>query len=147
MEKITFTLNSRITSLEALLSTCYTFIDRFYIYLDKNKSNFLVQLKPKENGKMPGSKIQGEFRNELISNLLREKIAKNNSRIREYIVGQAFSSSVSSPAPSPAAALQIEDDYLNDPLGIAIPWEEKARKKRGRRKSGSGKKRSAKKSR
>lgn len=145
MEKTTFLLNSRIVTLEALFSTCYTFIDRYYIYLDRNKSSFIVHLKPKEEGKPSAGKAEGEFRNELLSNLLRERIAKNNSRIREYIVGQAIFSSVSSGAP--AAASRAEEDYLDDPLGIAIPWEEKAGKKRKGKKSKGGKSRSKKRSR
>ena len=126
MNKITFSLNSKITSLEAIYSTCYAFIDKFYIYLDKNKENVIVAFQPKE-GKVNLKTIEGEFRNELLSNLLREKITKNNSKIREYILGQALYSST--PSKIEEFLTKTEEDYIEDPLGIAIPWEEKTKSK------------------
>ncbi|MBU1078320.1 MAG: His-Xaa-Ser system protein HxsD [Spirochaetes bacterium] len=127
MTKITFLLNSKITSLEAVYSTCYTFIDKFYIYLDKNSKNIIVTLQSKEDKKINLRKAEGEFRNELLNNLLREEIAKNNSKIREYIISQALYSAI--PTETDEFMDQIEEDYLDDPLGIAIPWEDKPKKK------------------
>lgn len=127
MNKIIFSLNSKITSLEAVYSTCYAFIDKFYIYLDKNKENFVVALQPKE-GKINLKTVEGEFRNELLNNLLREKIAKNNSKIREYILGQALYSST--PSEIEEFLTKTGEDYIEDPLGIAVPWEEKSKAKK-----------------
>jgi len=127
MKKITFLLNSKITSLEAIYSTCYSFIDKFYIYLDKNKDNFVVALQLKEGEKASQTAVEGEFRNELLNNLLREKIAKNNAKIREYILGQALYSST--PSEIEEFLSKTSEDYVEDPLGIAIPWEEKTKSK------------------
>jgi len=124
--KITFSLNSEITSLEAIYSTCYTFLDRFYIYLDKKGKNIVVTLYPKKK-KVNLKTTEGEFRNELLNNLLREKIIKNNSKIREYIVGQALYSSA--PSEIEEFLAKTEEDYIEDPLGIAVPWEKKRKKK------------------
>jgi His-Xaa-Ser system protein HxsD len=128
MNKIAFSLNSKIVSLEAIYSTCYSFIDKFYIYLDKNKENIIVSLQPKEKEtKINPKAIEGEFRNELLNNLLREKIAKNNAKIREYILGQALYSSM--PSEVEEFLSKTSEDYLEDPLGIAVPWEEKIKSK------------------
>jgi His-Xaa-Ser system protein HxsD len=128
MNKITFSLNSKITSLEAIYSTCYAFLDKFYVYLDKNKENFLVNLRPKEGEKVNLKTIEGEFRNELLNNLLREKISKNNFKIREYILGQAFYSST--PSEIEEFLSKTGENYVEDPLGIAVPWEEKTKPKK-----------------
>jgi len=136
MNKITFSLNSKITSLEAIYSTCYTFLDKFYIYLDKNKENIIVTLQSKEE-KINPKTIEGEFRNELLSNLLREKIAKNNSKIREYILGQALYSSA--PSEIEEFLSKTGEGYIEDPLGIAVPWEEKTKTKTKTKKKGKSK--------
>jgi len=125
MNKIVFSLNSEIVSLESVYSTCYAFVDRFYIYLDKKNKNIIVSLQPKEG--FIAKTTEGEFRNELLSNLLREKIAKNNLKIREYIIGQALYSSASSEIDEFFG--KAGNDYQEDPLDIAIPWEEKKDKK------------------
>jgi len=136
MNKITFLLDSKLISLEAIYSTCYAFIDKFYIYLDKNKENVIVAFQPKE-GKVNLKTIEGEFRNELLSNLLREKITKNNSKIREYILGQALYSST--PSKIEEFLTKTEEDYIEDPLGIAIPWEEKTKSKNKTKKKSKSK--------
>ncbi|MDD5065806.1 MAG: His-Xaa-Ser system protein HxsD [bacterium] len=139
MNKILFSLNSKITSLEALYSACYVFIDKFYIYLDKKGENFIVSLQPKTQVKADPRKVEGEFRNELLNSLLREKITGNNSKIREYIIGQALYSSV--PSEIDEFLSKTGEDYQEDPLGIAIPWEEKAKKRakagKARKKAGA----------
>ena len=128
MNKITFSLNSKIASWEAIYSTCYAFIDKFYVYLDRNKENIIIKLQPKEKKKINFKTVEGEFRNELLNNLLREKIAKNNSKIREYILGQALYSST--PSEIEEFLTKTGEDYVEDPLGIAVPWEEKTKAKK-----------------
>ncbi|NOZ02203.1 MAG: hypothetical protein GXP54_09980, partial [Deltaproteobacteria bacterium] len=74
------------------------------------------------------------------------KLAKDTEAIRTTIVGRAIGQSIPEPefqpSPEPAPApdlppevakiLAEEDDsldFLDDPLGIAVPWEEKYGKK------------------
>ena len=137
MKKIKFSLNCQIFPLEAVYATCYNFIDRVYIYLDKKGNNILVFLKPKEEGKINSRILEGEFRNELLHNTLRMKISQNNAKIREYIIGQAVCSSLALPTGAlPTEKAQEREreskkgesySYVEDPLGIAIPWEEKVK--------------------
>src|SRR3989339_902529 len=95
--KIKIKLDIGIYPLEAVYAACYMFIDRVYIYLED---------------------INGEFLNELLHCVYRINIAKNNKKIREYIVEKALFSAISQS--------DNEDDLIfDDPLGIAIPWEEK----------------------
>ena len=63
---------------------------------------------------------RGEFLNELLSYSLRLKISDSNKKIKELIVGQALVGSISN---------EDEDDfYEDDPLGIAVPWEDTYKK-------------------
>lgn len=123
-------LNSRIYNLEAILSACYTFIDRAYIFLDsdRNGEKVIVSLKNKKKSSNKMLKhLKEEFMNELLHCCLRYKISKNSKKIREYIVGRALYSVLSD---SDLFSTDKELDYQKDPLGIAIPWEEKNKRKK-----------------
>lgn len=121
--KIIFYLNPRLYSLEAIYGACYVFIDRAYIFLDGDpKKEIKIYIKAKR--KIPLQMLEGlvgEFQNELLNYILRAKISKNTRKIREYIVGKAL---FSIPDSLPEEKEKIYD-YQKDPLGIAIPWEEK----------------------
>lgn len=134
MKKIKFFLNSQIFPLETVYATCYNFIDRVYVYLDKKGDNILVSLIPKEENKINLRALEGEFRNEILHNTLRMKIAQNNAKIREYIISQAVCSSLALPTERAQESEKKESySYVQDPLGIAIPWEEKMKMQQEKR--------------
>lgn len=122
MKKIKISIDSTIFSLEAILSACYGFIDGYYISLDKKGKKILVSIESKLAEDLKTKEIEGRFKNELLHNALRIKISNNNSEIREYIISQALLSSFPAPA---SESENWESQKLDDPLGIAIPWEEK----------------------
>ncbi len=118
-------LKLKLYSKEAIYNTCYHFIDSYYIFLDSKKEGEVeINLKSKKqiNSKQT-EKIKGDFMNELIFNSTRIAVAKNNKKLREFIVGRALFSAVESKTETK------EEDFIKDPLGIAIPWEEKYQKK------------------
>jgi His-Xaa-Ser system protein HxsD len=119
---LTLKVDMSIYPLSAVYAAAYVFLDRAYVLLDKGaKNQVIVQLKGKEELTEPKkTALRGEFGNELLNCALRESIAKENVKIREYVVGQALYSSVQDMTAAPADA-----DYLDDPLEIAVPWEEK----------------------
>jgi His-Xaa-Ser system protein HxsD len=135
--QITFWLNTKTYPLEAIYSTAYVFLDRAYIYLDGDpKKEIQVSLKGKNKlTKKELENLAGEFQNELLNYLLRVEIGKRTKKIREFIVGTALVSSLPKfPFFDEASYLETygeeEKDWQNDPLGIAIPWEEKYKKKK-----------------
>jgi len=131
--QIVFFLNSKVYPLEAIYSASYVFLDRTYIYLDGDPAKKItIFLKGKE--KLSNKQLKslfGEFHNELLNYLLRTEIAKRNKQVRDFIVGTALVSSL------PLAGLSSEDSkesYLDDPLGIVVPWEEKYGRKKTKKK-------------
>ena len=122
-------LNTRIYPLEAILNACYAFIDRAYIFLDSDFSGKQIKVYFKDKKGLSRKRAElfrSEFMNELLHCALRCNISKNNRKIREYIVGRALCSAVSV---SDLLSGSTKLDYQRDPLGIAIPWEEKYGKK------------------
>lgn len=121
--QIIIKVNPKIYPLEAIYGAAYVFLDRAYLFLDGNpEKEVIVTLKGKE--KMTEQKLKnlaGEFYNELLNCALRQKISQNNQKIREYIVSQALLSAIEE---------EKEEEWQKDPLGIAVPWEEKYGKKK-----------------
>lgn len=124
---IKFVFNLKDYPLEAVYGAAYVFIDRAYLFLDSLPVKKIeVSLKGKKKlTKKQLESLKGEFLNELLNYAVRINLNKNNRRIREYIVGQALFSAIG----DQASAEQDKLGYENDPLGIAVPWEEKYKKK------------------
>lgn len=112
-----------IYSQAIIMKTCYVFIDRMYIFLDKpNKDEFLVVLRGKEKlSQKKLEEIKGEFNNELLNTILREDLAKQNKKVIEYIVGGAISAAMEKKGP-------IDDDN-NDSEIMDVEKEIEALKK------------------
>ena len=128
-EEIIFNVSLGIYPKEAIYATTRVFLERFYIFLDKDNSVIKISLTPKK-GKMLNLKIyQNEFLNELLNNSLRFMISKRNQKIREIIVKEAlfFSQPKEEIEKILLSQKQRKESHRwqDDPLGIAIPWEEK----------------------
>lgn len=138
-------------STDALFGTAFVFLDRCYVHCDMPDADHVtVTLVPRAGSKWSLAELAGEFKNEMVSQALRFKLAKQTEKLRTMIVGRAIGESippdVQSQAPSSAvvpdlppevAKLLSEEeeslDFLDDPFGIAVPWEEKYAKDEGRK--------------
>ncbi len=115
-----FTLDNKVYPLEVVCAASYMFIDRAYVSLDTegtNKIKITLKRKTKTTNRQWAG-VKDEFSRVLSYNASRITIAKKNKKIRESIIGRAlFSADDDQETDS--------SDYLDDPLGIAVPWEEK----------------------
>lgn len=155
---VTWTIDPKVYPLDILYQAAFIFIDRAYMLLDMDKDkNIIVRLKGKEDLKKEELEaLHGDFANELLNQAVRKQVAKDNRRIREFIVAKALFaaarpqelseivSSVSQDRTGPDEAqrpwdeatqeeqdeldrllAEIEADFADDPMGIAVPWDEK----------------------
>ena len=117
--------------MDAVYGASYVFLDRCYVYLDKTADKRIrIVLRGREKlDREALDALAGEFSNELLHQVLRVRLAKRTGKVREMIIGRAIYS-----AESVQDDFAFEDDfddlgddadYLDDPLGIAVPWEEK----------------------
>ncbi|HAF95750.1 MAG: His-Xaa-Ser system protein HxsD [Elusimicrobia bacterium GWF2_52_66] len=113
---LVFTLSLENYSLEGVYQAAYAMLDRLYFYFDKkNAKSLLVEIKPKLNIPLRSLEtLKGEFLNELLSSELRVMVARRTRKIREALIAQAL-----------IGASTEKINYTEDPLGIALPWEEK----------------------
>jgi His-Xaa-Ser system protein HxsD len=128
---LTFIINTKIYSLESIYQAAYLFLDKVYVFLDgEPKKEIKVIMKGKDGeegqeGEEGLKKIAGEFYNELLNQLLREKVGEANAKIREYIVSLALYNAV--PNEVDRLLKEVEgEDWQEDPLGIAKTWSSSA---------------------
>ena len=122
-------INPKVYPLETIYSAAYVFLDKAYILLDGDpKKEILVKLKPKEKQNL--EKLGGDFLNELINYADYQKRAEKTKEIREMLLQRALITNDSSilqrkDSESDKLTEELGDgDFLDDPEGIAIPWEE-----------------------
>ena len=128
--EVRWTIGLATYPLDAVYGASYVFLDRCYVYLDKGTDKRIeVVLRGKETLSAEDlESLAGEFSNELLHQVLRARIAKRTGTVREMIIGRALFSAEGSADDYDLDDLDDLDDdadYLDDPLGIAVPWEEK----------------------
>lgn len=139
--KIIVKINPRIYPLEVIYGAAYSFMDRAYVDISGSPQRQIsLTLASKEDlNRKELEKLAGEFKNELLNYALRREISRNNKEIREYIISRALFSSVTpveeefnlikkkirETEKRDRAQKIKKGDFVDDPLGIAIPWEEK----------------------
>ncbi len=134
---LTLSLDVGLYPRGVLYAAAYVFLDRAYVLLDRDGTRFLVHLRGKQAlDEATLRAMAGEFENELLAQALRLKVSKANQRIIEDITSLAIAGAVGTGSRSGDAAADdllidmqdpAEDGFLDDPLGLATPWE--ARKK------------------
>ena len=116
----TFDVDLDAYTMEAVYGASYIFLDRFYLSMERpSKKALRVTVRTKDGGPADPAALEGEFKNELLNQVLRETVAARNAKLREYIIGRAlYGAETAAPADGPKG-------YTDDPLGIAVPWEQK----------------------
>ncbi|MBU0758327.1 MAG: hypothetical protein KKF44_09735 [Nanoarchaeota archaeon] len=122
---VAVSVNPKIYPLDIVYSASYCFLDRAYVVLggDPNEE-ILVELRHKE-GKKDLETLGRDFNNELINYAVYNVQSLRNQGIRDAIVSKAIGADCGCEDGTELENEEIsEDDYIDDPLGIAKPWEE-----------------------
>jgi His-Xaa-Ser system protein HxsD len=139
---VALTVSSEIYGREAVLGAAYAFIDRCYVLVDAPAAEvYVVTLTGRTALDATSlSTLGGEFGNELLAQQLRHLVSTRNRALLESVVGGAVAGAVGSGdggAEFDLSALEnmeFEDEPFEDPLGIAMSWEEKYGNKRASKK-------------
>lgn len=148
-KEVKIIVDAKIYPLEAIYGASYVFLDKAYVFLDGDPEKKIdVTLKLKPGSLFEDAKtLKGEFLNELLNASWRYQISKENKNLREYIVGAALLGTTGEiklyhdEPDIEDEEREIEDEVevkgdgqidvfgqnaeFDDPLGIAVPWEEK----------------------
>lgn len=128
---VTITVDAAVYPLEAVYGAAYIFIDRCFVLLDRPRGGaYSATLTPKGEASPEALRAMlGEFANELLSQAWRQKIIEENRVVIETVTTQALAGAMGPPTLDDLAAFDFTEDAFDDPLGIAMSWEEKYRKK------------------
>lgn len=137
---VRLSINPEIYPLDVIYSAAYVFLDRVYILLSGDMKNIQVELRMKERADKREDllkKLAREFCNELLNYSFYKQQVEKNAALREVILKRALLTSEIDNEKIPKAKENVEipefdkteADYIDDPEGIAIPWEERYGKK------------------
>jgi His-Xaa-Ser system protein HxsD len=129
---MTLSLDIGLYPRDVLYAAAYVFLDRAYVLLDRDGDRYLVHLRGKQPLDEPTLRaMAGEFENELLAQALRQRVVQANQKIIEDITTLAIAGAAGGTPSAEDAAPMIDmeapadDGFLDDPLGIGTPWEEK----------------------
>lgn len=127
-----FAIDPSLYPLDALYGASYVFIDRAFVFLEKDAAGLIVvSLSPKKGPADDATltKWAGEFSNELLSCAWRHQIAVQNRQQLEQVTSLALAGAMGPPSLDDLSNFDFSSQPLEDPLGIAMSWEEKYKKK------------------
>ena len=125
---VALTVDGSLYPLGAVYGAAYVFLDRCYVLLDKpDAAHVRVTLSWKKGEPPEGALVAmaGEFANELLSCAWRAKIAEESRAVIESTTARALSGAMGAPSLDDLEKFEFGDDVFEDPLGIAMSWEEK----------------------
>jgi His-Xaa-Ser system protein HxsD len=129
--EISFDLDEDLYPVDAIYGASYLFIDRCYVFLMRPADR---QVRVRLRTQVPSDaeeleKLAGSFANELLNQVLRTRIGRATSPIRELYMARAFAPSGSDQTIAKLLAELDAEDLEEDPLEIAVPWEMKGNTK------------------
>ncbi len=124
----------QVYCLEAIYGAGFTFIDRCFVFIDRaddNPQRLRVTLSTKERGASDEElrALIGEFGNELLACAWRAQITEDNRATIEAVTMQAIGGAMGPPTLDDLEDFDFTEEPFEDPLGIAMSWEEKYGKK------------------
>lgn len=126
-------LDEELYPKDAVYGAAYVFIDRCYVHLDRaGDRRIKVTLRAKRGKAEDAQAYAGEFENELLAQTLRRRLVEENRQFVESLTARALAGAAGPPGLDELLAMDIgEATAFDDPLGIAMSWEEKYKKKGG----------------
>lgn len=103
---------------EIIYGAAYNFLDKAYFFLSGDPQKE-IRIRIKIKGEEDPEEMAQTFLNELISVGLRIKLAEKNKALRDYYLAYSLL------GVSKKDMVEELDSTEKDPLGIAVPWEEK----------------------
>jgi His-Xaa-Ser system protein HxsD len=130
--EVSLTVDESLYPLDAVYGAAFAFLDRCYVMLDRPEpARLRVTLTGKRSNEDPGAlrDLLGELGNELLASAWRQQLARDHRPMVEAVTLRAMEGALGGPSLEDLAQFEFDDEALEDPLGIAVAWEEKYGKK------------------
>jgi His-Xaa-Ser system protein HxsD len=134
---VAVSIDATTYTLEALYAASFTFLDRAYVLLERpSPERYRVLLAPKKaDGELRAQlvRLAGEMANELLAAAYRQRLQAENRALVESVTLRAMRGALGPPEAAPSLdeleGFDFSAEAFEDPLGIAMSWEEKYGKK------------------
>jgi His-Xaa-Ser system protein HxsD len=127
-------LDEGLYARDAIYGAAYVFLERCYLFLERaGDGRVRVRLRGRAEGSTAEDArvLAGELGNEALAQAWRRRIAEERRVIIETIAARALAGAAGPPGLDDLLAMDIGDETaFEDPLGIAMSWEEKYAKKK-----------------
>jgi His-Xaa-Ser system protein HxsD len=122
-------LDEELYPRDAVQGAAYVFLDRAYVFLERSQDRrLLVRVKAKGGDT---AAVAGELENEALAQAYRRRIAASHRALIESVTSRALAGAAGPPGLDDLLAMDIgAETAFDDPLGIAMSWEEKYAKKK-----------------
>jgi len=123
---VSFTLSEELYPRDAVYGAAYIFVGKCFVFLTRpGEGQIEVRLRPKEETDRAGLEgLAGEFANELLNQVVRQRVGESTAQIREYYMAKAFFADSSQTSIDALLAELDAEELQEDPLEISVPWEE-----------------------
>ncbi len=121
-------VDTSVYSLDVVLGAAYVLMGKAYVHLSALETGSVqVMLTGKTELDEQGLRaLGGDFANELVNQILRVRLDESGRKLREYIVAKAhFFQQGSGQDVKKLLDATLQEAFDDDPLDIAVPWEEK----------------------
>jgi len=133
--RIVVSVDRKLYPLDAVYGAAYVFLDRAYVFLEKGPAGTVkVSLAGKTPlGESGLNALAGEFVNELLNQSIRATLDESGRRVREYVVLKShYGAAAGRMDVEELLDKTLKEAFDDDPLEIAVPWEEKYGKDEGK---------------
>lgn len=112
---------------DAVFGAAYTLLDRCFVHIDRDGTTLKVNLRTKPGVTVEADFLAGEFENEALAQSWRRDIIRENQTLIEGYTSRALAGAAGPPGLDDLLDEDLGDlgDAFDDPLGIAVSWEEK----------------------
>lgn len=112
---------------DAVFGAAYALLDRAFVHVDREGGRLLVTVRPKPGITLAAEAIAGEFENEALAQAWRREILRDNRALIESTSAQALGGAAGPPGLDDLLDEGLGDlgGAFDDPLGIAVSWEDK----------------------
>lgn len=122
------TIDDDLYPLDAVYGAAYVFLDRCYVLLDRPEAGKIRVTLADRDGDAGEDVLRdyaGEFANELLACAWRRQISIENRAAIEATTMQAIAGAMGPPSLDELSDFDFTAEPFDDPLGIAMSWEEK----------------------
>lgn len=130
---VTLSFEESIYPKDAVFGAAYVLLDRAFVHVDRKEGRLLVSVRPKPGIGLDASLVAGEFENEALAQAWRREILSENRALIEGVTTRALGGAAGPPGLDDLLDASVGElgDAFDDPLGIAVSWEEKYGKGQG----------------